>query len=67
MRHLLMNPGFPDIVRDQAVELIDDKARVWTVTRGADGKLEEQLDPGLLAGAAAKAAAEAEIAATRLW
>jgi len=30
-------------------EHIDDKARVWVVTLGADGRLEEQLDPALLA------------------
>ena len=30
-------------------EHIDDKARVWVVTLGADGRLEEQLDPELLA------------------
>ena len=30
-------------------EHIDDKARVWVVTLGANGRLEEQLDPELLA------------------
>jgi hypothetical protein len=30
-------------------EQIDSSARVWVVTLGADGRLEEQLDPDLLA------------------
>ncbi len=30
-------------------EQIDNRARVWVVTLGADGRLEEQLDPDLLA------------------
>jgi hypothetical protein len=67
MRHLLMDPAFPDIVGAWAVDLIDDRARVWTVTMGPDGLLEDCLDPGLLADAMVIAAGEQEIAATRLW
>ena len=60
-------------------EKIDDKARVWMLTRGEDGKLHEELDPRLLAeiGMAESseevanvlitAAGEMEIAETRLW
>jgi hypothetical protein len=67
MRHLLMTPAFPDIIGEWADNQIDDKARVWTVIRGADGQLEECLDPDLLADALMKAAGEREIAATRAW
>ena len=67
MKHLLMDPAFPDIVGDWAHEQIDHKARVWTVTRGADGRLEERLDPDLLADALMRAAGEREVAASRLW
>ena len=67
MRHLLMNPAFPDIVGGFAFDAIDDSARVWTVTMGADGCLAERLDPGLLADALVIAAGEDEVAATRLW
>lgn len=28
---------------------IDNKARVWIVTRAADGSILDQIDPGLLA------------------
>jgi hypothetical protein len=67
MRHLLMDPAFPDIVGAFAFEAIDDRARVWTVTMGSDGRLADSLDPGLLADAMLIAAAEEEIAATRAW
>ena len=30
-------------------QIIDDAARVWIVTRGADGGLQEEFDPTLLA------------------
>ena len=30
-------------------EKIDDKARVWTVTRGPDGRLQAELDEHILA------------------
>ena len=58
---------------------IDEKARVWTVRRGADGRLHEQLDAGLLAKlypglspddiaeALVIAAGEAEIDENRAW
>jgi len=74
-----MNPAFPDIVGEWALQNISDKARVWSVTRGPDGKLEERLDPALLAraGEAAwidevidaliDAAAEQDIAENRVW
>jgi hypothetical protein len=62
-----MDPAFPDIVGGFAFDAIDDSARIWTVTMGADGCLTEYLHPGLLADAMAVAAGEDEIAATRLW
>lgn len=58
---------------------IDDRDRVWVVTRGPDGGLLEELDPRLLAMLAAAdspealtdalviSAGELEIAATREW
>lgn len=79
MRHLLMNPAFPDIVGQWAAENIDDKARVWNVTRTADGRLEERLDPSFLetlegaesideiAEALLTAAALQDVADTRAW
>ena len=60
-------------------EKIDDKARVWVLTRGADGRLQEELDPQFMAtiGQAAStaeiadiiaiAAGEMEVAETRAW
>ena len=46
---------------------IDDKAHVWTVRRGRDGRLHEELDSSLLerinAGRAALESAEAEVIA----
>ena len=46
---------------------IDDKAHVWTVRRGRDGRLEEELDPTLLerinAGRAALELADEELIA----
>jgi hypothetical protein len=79
VKHLLMHPAFPDIVGEWALEEISDEARVWTVTRGADGKLAEELDLSLLlklnpnhsaaqiADALVLAAAAADIAETRVW
>ena len=58
---------------------IDDKARVWIVSRGPDGRLQERLDPQFLTaiGSAASAeevanlmaiaAGEMEIAESRAW
>ena len=40
-------------------EAIDDKARVWTVTPGDDGRLRAELDKHLLATLDAMAAAAA--------
>ncbi|HEY6661887.1 MAG TPA: hypothetical protein VIZ66_03090 [Sphingomicrobium sp.] len=40
-------------------EAIDDKARVWTVTLGDDGRLRAELDEHLLATLDAMAAAAA--------
>jgi len=54
-------------------EGIRDKARVWNVTRGIDGKLEAELDERLLgtldpmAEAIIRAAAKNDIAANRTW
>jgi hypothetical protein len=70
-----MDPAFPDIVGEWASQNIDDKAHVWTVTRG----LEDRLDPTFLAMvdemqpleeilvALVRAAAEQDIADTRIW
>jgi hypothetical protein len=58
---------------------IDDRARIWIISRGSDGRLQEELDPQFLSaiGAAASAeevadliavaAGEMEIAETRAW
>ena len=58
---------------------IDDRDRVWVVTRGPDGGLLDELDPRLVAMLAAAdspealtdalviSAGELEIAATREW
>ena len=74
-----MDPAFPDIVGAQEVLDIDDRARVWTVTRGSDGRLEERLDtsflailetaqsPEEMADAMIVAAGRREIAETRVW
>ncbi|HEY7958768.1 MAG TPA: hypothetical protein VID20_01795 [Sphingomicrobium sp.] len=79
MKHLLVNPAFPDLVGKWAPNRISDKARVWIITRGADGKLEEKIDPAFLArvedaesidiviDALIEAAAEQDIAETRSW
>jgi hypothetical protein len=67
MRHLLMDPAFPDIVGEWAAEQIDDTARVWTVTRGEGGKLEDRLDPAALADSLVLAAGLRDIAQTRVW
>ncbi|MFL6721384.1 MAG: hypothetical protein ACJ8FT_06225 [Sphingomonas sp.] len=58
---------------------ISDRAKVWTVTRGPDGRLEEQLEPQHLtslgfpciaseiADEIVTEAGERHIAATRFW
>jgi hypothetical protein len=54
-------------------EKIDDRARVWTITRGADGRLREELDEGILAtlnplaDALVIAAGEQDVADNRVW
>ena len=74
-----MDPAFPDLVGEWAAEHIDRKARVWTVTRGADGSLEEALDLGHLlrlnpghgideiVDALLGVLAERDVAETRIW
>ena len=74
-----MDPGFPDIVRQCAAEQIDDRAPVWIVERGSDGRLEERLDPSFpdalvdapavedIVDALVVAAARQDIAETRIW
>ena len=61
------------------LEKIDDKARVWILTRGDDGRLQEELDPQFLSAIGAAATAEEiadviavaagrmELAETRAW
>jgi hypothetical protein len=44
-----MDPAFPDIVGDWAASQVGDRAKVWTVSRSADGKLEERLDDSFIA------------------
>ena len=55
-------------------ETIDRRARDWVVTLGPDGKLEDRIDPDLLArladGASTEEVAAAlgnEVARTRTW
>ena len=54
-------------------EKIDDRARVWTISRGTDGRIMEELDEGLLAtldplaDALVIAAGEQDIAENRAW
>ena len=79
MKHLLMDPAFPDIVGAWAEQEVDDRAKIWTVTRGADGKLAERIDPSFLAtlekaqsveelaDAIVAAAARKEIEESRVW
>jgi hypothetical protein len=74
-----MDPAFPDVVGEWAEEHVDDRAKVWTLARGADGKLEDRLDPSFLetlekaesveelAEAIAASAARREIEASRVW
>ena len=74
-----MDPAFPDLVGQWAAHHIDDKARVWTVTRGPDGALREELDldhllklnPGRgideIIDAVLAVAALEDIEDTRLW
>ena len=61
-------------MKHERIDSIDDKARVWTITMGPDGKLREELDVRFLAQpcddvADALIAAEGrmEVAETRIW
>jgi hypothetical protein len=74
-----MDPAFPDVVGEWAEDQIDDRAKVWTLSRGIDGRLEDRLDPTFLetlekaesveelAQAIAAFAARREIEASRVW
>jgi hypothetical protein len=76
---MLMDPAYPDVVGEWANALVDDSARVWVITRGPGGRLQEQLDPQFLttlgtassaqevADVLVTAAGEMEIAESRLW
>jgi hypothetical protein len=54
-------------------EKIDNKARVWTISRATDGQIRAELEEGVLASldpmaeAIVIAAGREEIAATRAW
>ncbi len=66
-------------MKHEHINEIDHKARVWVVTRGEDGRIQEEFDPFLLAklnpghsaeeiaDVLATAAGEMEIAESRLW
>ena len=66
-------------MKHEQIDRLDQKARVWVVTRGEDGRLHEEFDPSLLtrlnpghsaeeiAEVLVTAAGEMEIAGTRLW
>lgn len=66
-------------MKHQSIDCIDNKARVWVVTRGEDGRLQEEFDPILLgklnpghsaeqiADLLVTAAGEMEVAENRLW
>ena len=75
MRHMLMDPAYPDLVGEWANELIDKSARHGV----CNGKPQPQFDPQFLTalGTASSAqevaemlinaAGEMEIAENRLW
>ena len=62
MRHLLMDPSFPDIVGEWAIETIEAAAAPFD---HANDNLEEAL-AGICEELLVRMA-EAEVAATRLW
>lgn len=74
-----MDPAFPDLVGEWALREINCKARVWTLTRGADGKVSEEIDlprllklnpdhgPEQIADALVLAAAIADVEEARAW
>jgi len=43
-KHSLIDPASSDMAGKGVPNAIDKKARVWTVRRGGDGKLEEELN-----------------------
>jgi len=61
MRHLLMDPAFPDIVGEWAEEQAPVKSDRWNSANDNDDGEEEFADP-LFA-----LVARAEVEATRLW
>jgi hypothetical protein len=74
-----MDPAFPDMVGEWAAEQVDDRAKVWALSRGTNGKLEERLDDRFLAKleeagsveelveAIIASAARREIEQSRVW
>lgn len=61
-------------MKHERIDNIDDKARVWTITMGPDGKLQEELDPRCLVPLSddiedtlVAAAGRTEVAETRIW
>ena len=62
MRHLLMDPAFPDIVGEWAIETIEDAAPPFD---HANDNLEETLAD--LGDEVLISLSKLEIAATRLW
>jgi hypothetical protein len=74
-----MDPAFPDVVGQWAEQEVDDRAKVWTVTRGTNGLLEDRIDPSFLihaddvqlpdeiADALIAAAARRDIDDSRVW
>jgi hypothetical protein len=74
-----MDPAYADLVGEWAERELGNKARVWTVTRSADGSLKERIDPSFLAlinqdrslddviDLLLTAAAEQHVAETRVW
>lgn len=62
MRHLLMNPAFPDIVGEWAIETIEEAGPPFDHANDNLEELVAELGEEVLTRLA-----EAEIAATRLW
>lgn len=66
-------------MKHEQINRLDRKARVWVVTRGDDGRIQEDFDPLLfgrlnpghsaeeVADVLAIAAGEMEVAGNRLW
>jgi hypothetical protein len=63
MKHLLMNPAFPDIVREYAVtQVTDTRTSFDHFANDNDGDLDPELSDPLFV-----MMAQREIAAMRLW